>query len=78
MKNDLFDIRLKLSKNRISEPWEMKHLEKVLKSLKKDKSRDPNGWINELFQDGVAGEDLKRSMLKLFIKLKQTITSQNS
>ena len=48
----------------------MKHLEKVLKSLKKDKSRDPNGWINELFQGGVAGEDLKRSMLNLFNKIK--------
>ena len=45
-------------------------MEKVLKSLKKDKSRDPNGWINELFQDEVAGEDLKRSMLNLFNKIK--------
>ena len=42
----------------------MKDLEKALETLKKDKARDPNGWINEIFKDGVAGKDLKSSMLK--------------
>ena len=49
---------------RESDPWEMKNLENAMKSLKKDKARDPNGWINDLFKDGVAGTNLKISMLK--------------
>ena len=41
-----------------------------MKSLKKNKARDPNGWINDLFKEGVAGTNLKLSMLKLFNKIK--------
>ena len=48
----------------------MKHLEAALKELKKDRARDPNGWINDLFQDGVAGNDLKISMLAMFNKIR--------
>ena len=43
----------------------MKHLEKVLKYLKKDKSRDPLGYCNELFSPEVAGDDLKLALLKM-------------
>ena len=46
----------------------MKDLDKVLSALKTDKARDPNGWINDIFKDEVAGKDLKVSMLKLFNK----------
>ena len=70
MKNNLFNLRLELSKSRKSEPWIMKNLEKALKKLKKDKARDPNGWINEIFKDGVAGKDLKSSMLIFFNRMK--------
>ena len=49
----------------------MKHLEQALKALKKIKSRDPNGWINELFKDGVAGYNLKLSLLHIFNKIKE-------
>ena len=48
----------------------MKDLEKALETLKKDKARDPNGWINEIFKDGVAGKDLKSSMLIFFNRMK--------
>ena len=64
---ELFNIKLKLAENKKSEPWEMKHLIKVLNGLKKDKARDPNGWLNDIFKDGVAG---KISMLNLFNKMK--------
>ena len=62
MKNELFNIRLELSKCITSEPWVMKDLNRALKDLKQDKARDPNGWVNELFKDGVAGKNLKLSM----------------
>ena len=49
----------------------MKHLEAVLKDLKKDKARDPHGWINEIFKEGVAGNNLKKSLLIYFNKMKE-------
>ena len=52
-------------------PWEMKHLEKVLKYLKKNKSRDPHGYCNELFRNEVAGDDLKLALLKLMNRIKE-------
>ena len=42
-----------------SKPWNMVNLEKVLKSLKKDKCRDPHGLVNELFFTNIAGAQLK-------------------
>ena len=70
LKEDLFDIRLKSSNEKKSGPWTMSNLEAALKSLKKDKARDPNGWTNELFKDGVAGKSLKLSLLDLMNKMK--------
>ena len=51
MKNELFNIRLKIATNKKSKAWDMKDLETALRALKKDKARDPHGWINELFMD---------------------------
>ena len=48
----------------------MHDLENVLDDLKKGKSRDPNGWVNDLFFNEVAGKYLKTSILKLFNKMK--------
>ena len=48
----------------------MDDLEAVIKGLKKDKARDPNGWANELFKEDTAGKDLKASMLVLFNRIK--------
>ena len=55
MKNNLFDLRLKNCKERKSKPWEMCHLDKVLKKIKLNEARDPNGWINDIFKEGVVG-----------------------
>ena len=57
LKDILFKLRLKLCKKQKSKPWDMKDLEAAQKELKKDKSRDPNGWLNELFKEGVAGNN---------------------
>ena len=70
MKMVLFNLRKKLCKSQDSDPWEMKQLENAIKSLKNNKARDSNGWINELFKEGIAGNNLKISMLKLFNKIK--------
>ena len=66
----LFNLRKELCGKRKSKPWEMKDLDAVLKDLKRDKARDPNGWINEIFQEGIAGKNLKKSLLILFNRMK--------
>ena len=63
LKMKLFDMRLNLSRMNKSQPWTLKNLETALKCLKKDKARDPNGLINELFKKGVAGKNFKLSLL---------------
>ena len=67
----LFNMRKELCEGRKSEPWDMKDLNAVLKDLKKAKARDPNGWINEMFMEGIAGKNLKKSMLMYFNKMKE-------
>ena len=47
-------------------PWTQAELQKVLKSLKSNKCRDPNGMINEIFMPRVIGEDLQIALLDLF------------
>ena len=66
----LFEIRLKNSEFKKSDPWKMEQLENVLKNLKTEKARDPNGLINEIFKEGIAGNDLKISLLDFFNKMK--------
>ena len=46
----------------------------ALKQLKDNKSRDPEGFSNELFKESVAGEDLLTAVLKLMNLIK---TSQS-
>ena len=71
IKENLFDIRLKLAEAKKSDLWNMNDLEQAVKALKNNKSRDPNGWINELFMDGIAGNNLKLSLLHIFNKIKE-------
>ena len=62
---------LEVSKRNKTPDWKMKELEVVLKNLKKDKSRDPMGFANEIFRPEVAGDDLKEAILKLMNKIKE-------
>ena len=48
----------------------MDQLDEVLIYLKKNKSRDPLGYANELFRPEVAGCDLKLGLLKLLNRIK--------
>ena len=64
-KEELCSRRLEDAKKKVTQPWTMEQLESVLEYLKKDKSRDPFGYANEIFRPEVAGDDLKLAILKL-------------
>ena len=76
LKDDLFNTRIKLATGKKSEPWTLEELEAALKTLKKDKARDPNGWVNELFKEGIAGKNLKLSLLQFLNKMKAKMRYQ--
>ena len=69
IKDELFLERLKLVKLVKTNPWKSTELQKVLKVLKSNKSRDPHGLINELFKPGVLGKSLENSILKLMNRI---------
>ena len=69
--NTLCEIRVKLSKSKTTDPWSMEDLKEVLKQLKTDKSRDPDGYINELFKKSAAGSDLLLGILKIMNMIKK-------
>ena len=70
-KEKLCEKLLKVARNNKTPEWKMKDLDKVLKQLKHNKSRDPLGYCNELFRPEVAGDDLKLAILKLMNKIKE-------
>ena len=70
LKEYLFNLRVKYASKRISEDWKIEELEKVLKSLKNGKARDPHGHVYELYKYG--GNDLKNSLLKFLNLVKRT------
>ena len=53
----------------------MKNLDEVLKSLKNNKTADPNQMINEIFKEGCIGDYLKEALLELFngVKFNQIV-----
>ena len=69
-KEELFELKMKIASDNRSKPWNMKELETVLNKLKEGKSRDPNGWVRDLFKNEVAGKQLKISLLMLMNKMK--------
>ena len=74
LKNELFEIRIKLARLIKSENWKLSDLVKVTKNLKTNKAADPKGLINEIFKPGVAGKDLQQSLLMLCNKVKTECT----
>ena len=69
-KDKLCYLRLDIARKNITPNWTMKELDKVLIYLKNNKSRDPYGYINELFKKNVAGSKLKIAILKLMNRIK--------
>ena len=70
--NDLCEINLKLAKSNKTEPWTMSDLDDALKHLDNEKSRDSDGFANELFK--VAGGDLRLAVLNLMNMMKERQT----
>ena len=69
-RENLCDQQLKEAQSIITPEWNIDDLEIVLKQLKKNKSRDPLGFANELFRPNNAGKDLKLAILKMMNKIK--------
>ena len=73
IQEDTFKMRLEESRINKSLPFSMNELEKVLKSLKIGKSKDSDGYICELFKEGVIGTNLKESLLMMFNLMKDEL-----
>ena len=78
LQEKLFNERLKKSKENKSAPFDMDELDKVLKSLKTGKSRDPDNLVCELFKIYVIGDDLKASVLMMMNRMKDEIMIPDS
>ena len=70
-KQRIFEMKMKLAESNRSEKWTMSDLDLALRNLKNNKSRDPEGLVNEIFKKDVIGSDLKNSMLFMFNKIKE-------
>ena len=70
-KKKIFELKMQIAEANKSPDWKMCDLESALSNLKNNKSRDHEGYINELFKTDVAGYDLKQSLLMMFNKLKK-------
>ena len=66
-----FKLKMRLAKRNVSSEWTMDQLDAALDNLKRNKSRDSEGLINEIFKRDVIGINLKRSLLIMFKKLKK-------
>ena len=70
--------QLRLSRSKIIFPdWNMKDLERVLKSLKRGQSQDKMSFVNELFMLENIGQDLKLSILSLCNNIKNNMQVPN-
>ena len=65
LKNELWELRFESLKLKPAALWTLADLEKVIKTLKSNQSRDPNGMISELFKSNIAGKDLKKAVIDL-------------
>jgi hypothetical protein len=73
-RNKIFELKIQLAKMKKSPDWTMKQLESALARLKNNKSRDPLGYINEIFKKNVIGDNLKKSLLFMMTQIKKTLT----
>ena len=64
-KVELWRLRFDYLRETKTSDWSKESLEMALKSLKTNKTRDPSGYINELFKYPVIGHDLEIALLSL-------------
>ena len=77
-RENLCDQRLQQAQHNKTPDWTEIELDRVLKQLKTNKSKDPLDMPNELFKPGNIGSDLKTAVLKLMnhIKKQQKVPSR--
>ena len=68
-----FKLKMRLAKRNVSSEWTMDQLDAALDNLKRNKSRDSEGLINEIFKRDLIGINLKKSLLIMLKKLKNRI-----
>ena len=73
LKTQLWNERLQLAKTRIFRKWTISDIDKVIKTLKKNQTTDPNGLINEIFMEKTMGLDLKKGLLNLMNGIKENM-----
>ena len=64
-------MKINLAASKQSPDWKMSDLDLALKDLKNNKSRDHEGYINEIFKKSVVGDNLKMSLLMMMNNLKK-------
>ena len=72
LKKELWKSRLKELKTKKTAPWSRIELIKAIRSLKKNKTTDPNRIINEILTKECAGEDLEEALEILMAEIKNT------
>ena len=70
LKTELWERRCSTIKQKKTPIWNMNQLSEVLKSLKTNKTNDPNLMVNELFKEGCIGSDLEKAVLLLMNGIK--------
>ena len=70
-KVELWKLRFERLQETKTSDWTNKDLQVALKSLKNNKTRDPSGFINELFKAPVIGKDLENAILKMLNGIKR-------
>ena len=71
LKEELWRSRLVELRRLRTAPWNKIQLRKAMKSLKNNKTMDPNGMINEIFKEGCVGENLEDCLFELFKGIKE-------
>ena len=72
-KEEIFQLKLQFAMSNKSPSWNMNDLEIALGYLKNNKCRDPMGYCDEIFKDGVIGVDVKESLLLMMNKIKENL-----
>ena len=67
----LIQLKMKMAAQTVTAPFIMNDLEEVLKALKSNKAKDPEGIERTIFKSSIIGTNLKTSLLKLFNNIKE-------
>ena len=70
IRKKLLSLKLKSAIKKKTPPFQMNDLDFVLKGLKTNKARDPEGIERTIFKRTIIGSNLRISLLQLFNKIK--------